>query len=445
MGDTQIHSEFATATPASARGGASGHCETPLHEWLGSGSWCIVESRCKKEGQIMKVAIVVFDGVQALDVAGPMDVFAEANNLLAPEQQYQVTLVGMHPGGVRCANGLELKVETDYLSYHDQPDLLLVAGGPKLPEMRPAPSFLQWLSAKAAGSRRFGSVCNGAFPLGHAGLLNGKNVTAHWHHVDRLAAQFPRARVRPDKIFVRDGSLFTCAGVTAGVDLCLALVTEDWGHDMALRIAKQLIVYIRRDGGQSQYSPYLAVGPKEETIVAKVLRYVTDHISEQLSIEQLADAVAVSRRTFSRMFAKDASMTPSAFVEQIRVDFLAQAAGGNRPAAEDGGVSMRVPQRQSHAGHLCAAARHDATRIPPALPEQRDGRAAGRGARPVDGRRGAGCAGCPSDAGSASVAAGRARVPAGTLAAGPVRPPRGGRARRAFRRQRSVPIDTRKR
>jgi transcriptional regulator GlxA family with amidase domain len=269
----------------------------------------------------MKVVIVVFDGVQALDVAGPMDVFAEANNLLAPEQQYQVTLVGMHPGGVRCANGLELKVETDYLRYEDQPDLLLVAGGPKLPELRPAPGFLQWLSAKAEGSRRYGSVCNGAFPLGHAGLLNGKDVTAHWHHVDRLAAQFPRARVRPDKIFVRDGSLFTCAGVTAGVDLCLALVTEDWGHEMALRIAKQLIVYIRRDGGQSQYSPYLAVGPKEETIVAKVLRYVTDHISEQLSIDQLADAVAVSRRTFSRIFAKDASMTPSAFVEQVRVDF----------------------------------------------------------------------------------------------------------------------------
>ena len=269
----------------------------------------------------MKVAIVVFDGVQALDVAGPMDVFAEANNFLPPEQHYRVTLVGMHSGAVRCANGLELKVETDYLQYGDQPDLLLVAGGPKLPELRPEPSFLAWLSTKAEGSRRYGSVCNGAFPLGHAGLLNGKEVTAHWHHVDRLVAQFPRARVRPDKIFVRDGSLFTCAGVTAGVDLCLALVTEDWGHDMALRIAKQLIVYIRRDGGQSQYSPYLAVGPKEETIVAKVLRHVTDHIGEPLSIEQLADAVGVSRRTFSRVFAKDASMTPSAFVEQVRVDF----------------------------------------------------------------------------------------------------------------------------
>lgn len=269
----------------------------------------------------MKVAIVVFDGVQALDVAGPMDVFAEANNFLPPQRHYQVTLVGMHAGSVRCANGLAIHVETDYLHYDDQPDLLLVAGGPRLPEVIPAPGFLQWLSAKAAGSRRFGSVCNGAFPLGHAGLLNGKEVTAHWHHFDRLAAQFPRARVRPDKIFVRDGRLFTSAGVTAGVDLCLALVTEDWGHEMALRIAKQLIVYIRRDGGQSQYSPYLAVGPKEETIVAKVLRYVTDRISEQVSIEQLADAVAVSRRTFSRVFAKDASMTPSAFVEKVRVDF----------------------------------------------------------------------------------------------------------------------------
>ena len=127
--------------------------------------------------------------------------------------------------------------------------------------------------------------------------------------------------MRPDKIYVRDGRLFTSAGVTAGIDLCLALVAEDWGHEMALRIAKRLIVYIRRDGGQSQYSPYLAVGPKEDTMVSKVLRYVTDHISETLSIEQIADAVGVSRRTFSRVFAKEATVTPSVFVEQVRVDY----------------------------------------------------------------------------------------------------------------------------
>jgi transcriptional regulator GlxA family with amidase domain len=274
-----------------------------------------------REGSPTRVAIVVFDGVQALDVAGPMDVFAEANHFLAPGQQYQVTLIGTHAGSVRCANGMELLVHTDYVHYEDEPELLLVTGGPKLPDIAWAPDLLKWLSEKAQGSRRFGSVCNGAFPLGQAGLLDGKEVTAHWHDVDRLASQFPRARVRPDKIFVRDGRLFTSAGVTAGIDLCLALVTEDWGHEMALRIAKQLIVYIRREGGQSQYSPYLAVGPQEDTLVAKVLSYVTDHIGEQLSIEQLADVVAVSRRTFSRTFAKEAHMTPSAFVEQVRVDF----------------------------------------------------------------------------------------------------------------------------
>lgn len=270
----------------------------------------------------MKLVIVVLEGVQALDVAAPMDVFTEANSFLPPDRHYQIELVGMRAGSVRCANGMALHVGTGYLDYDGQPDLLLVAGGPKLPAVNDyEPSFLQWLNAKAAGARRFGSVCNGAFPLGHAGLLNGKEVTAHWHDVDRLIAQFPRARVRPDKIFVRDGSLFTSAGVAAGVDLCLALITEDWGHELALRIAKRLIVYIRREGGQSQYSPFLAAGSKEETIVAKVLRHVTDHIDEQLSIEQLADAVGVSRRTFSRVFAKNANMTPSAFVEQVRVDF----------------------------------------------------------------------------------------------------------------------------
>jgi transcriptional regulator GlxA family with amidase domain len=269
----------------------------------------------------MKLAIVVLDGVQSLDVAGPMDVFVEANSFLGPDQQYQIDLVGMEAGDVRCANGLHIHVDSGYRDYAQQPDLLLVAGGPKLPQVQLDPDFLQWLNAKAAGCKRFGSVCNGVFVLGHAGLLNGKEVTGHWNDVDLLTARFPRAHVRPDKIFVRDGNLFTSAGVTAAIDLCLALVTEDWGHELALRIAKRLIVYIRRDGGQSQYSPYLAVGPKEETVVARVLHYVTDHISEPLSIEDIADAVGVSRRTFSRVFAKDAQMTPLAFVEQVRVDY----------------------------------------------------------------------------------------------------------------------------
>ena len=269
----------------------------------------------------MKLALVVFDGVQALDVAGPMDVFAEANALLPPNQRYEVTMVSVRPGGVTCSNGMEIAVQVDYRHYHDDCDLLLVAGGPRAPGMQPDPDFLAWLHGKACQSSRFGAVCNGVFLLAHAGLLDGRKVTAHWNETRRLQEHFPRACVRPEKIFVRDGNLFTSGGVTAGIDLCLALVAEDFGHALAMKIAKRLIVYIRRDGGQSQYSPYLAVGPEEDSILSRALRYVQDHIDETFSIEELADAVGVSRRTFSRVFAKQAKVPPSVFVEQVRVDF----------------------------------------------------------------------------------------------------------------------------
>lgn len=269
----------------------------------------------------MKVALVVFDGVQSLDVAGPMDVFAEANALLPHHKRYEVTLVGVRPHGVTCSNGMHVSVDVDYRNYRDECDLLLMAGGPKAPGLQPDPDFLAWLHDKALGARRFGAVCNGVFLFAHAGLLDGREVTAHWSDTKRLQDHFPRAKVRPDKIFVRDGNLFTSGGVTAGIDLCLALVAEDFGHAIAVKVAKRLIVYIRRDGGQSQYSPYLAVGPEEDSIVSRAMRYVNDHIAEAFSIEELADAVGVSRRTFSRTFAKHAKVSPSVFVEQVRVDF----------------------------------------------------------------------------------------------------------------------------
>jgi transcriptional regulator GlxA family with amidase domain len=151
-------------------------------------------------------------------------------------------------------------------------------------------------------------------------LIDGKEVTTHWADAGRLADEFPQACVQPDRIFIRDGHLFTSAGVTAGIDLCLSLVAEDWGHELAVRIAKRLVVYIQREGGQSQYSPYIGAGKDEDPIISKVHRYVTEHIADALSIEQLASAVSVSRRTFSRLFSKYAKVTPSAFVEQVRVD-----------------------------------------------------------------------------------------------------------------------------
>jgi len=269
----------------------------------------------------MKLTLLVLDGVQALDVAGPLDVFAEANLLLPKNDRYQITLVGERPGSVVSSSGMEFTVRHGYRDFEDDSDLLLVAGGPRFPEQQPAAGLLAWLRQRAQTALRFGAVCNGVFLLGHAGLLAGREVTTHWNHAGRLSLQFPDAVVRPDKIFVRDGNLFTSGGVSAGIDLCLALLAEDWGHELALKVAKRLIVYIRRDGGQSQYSPYLAAGAGEDSLVGRVLKYVTDHISDPLTVEDIADAVGVSRRTFTRAFAKHANITPGVFVDQVRIDF----------------------------------------------------------------------------------------------------------------------------
>jgi transcriptional regulator GlxA family with amidase domain len=268
----------------------------------------------------MKVAIVVFDGAQALDVAGPLDVFAEANTFLPAHQRYEVSVVGREAGTVTCSNGMQLAVSFGFADRDIQWDLLLVAGGPQLPDAQPSNAFLAWLQKQAQSASRFGSVCNGAFVLAHAGLLDGKEVTTHWSDAGRLSSEFPHANVQPDRIFVRDGRLFTSAGVTAGIDLCLALVAEDWGHELAVRVAKRLVVYIQREGGQSQYSPYIGTGKDEDPILGKVYRYVSEHLTGTLSIEELAAAASVSRRTLSRVFAKHAKVTPSVFVEQVRVD-----------------------------------------------------------------------------------------------------------------------------
>ncbi|TFW29291.1 GlxA family transcriptional regulator [Duganella callida] len=288
----------------------------------------------------MKLTLLILDGVQALDVAGPLDVFSEANQFLAEADRYEVTLVGEQAGSVASSSGMEFKVSHGYQDFSGHSDLLLVAGGPRYPDYRPVPALVGWLGRQAQAAGRYGAVCNGVFLLAHAGLLAGREVTTHWDHTARLAQQFPQLSVRPDKIFVRDGNVFTCGGVSAGIDLCLALVAEDWGHELAAKVAERLIVYLRRDGGQSQYSPYLAAAPEEETLVTRVWKYVTDNISVALSIEEIADAVGVSRRTFSRAFAKHMHVTPSVFVDQLRVDHA-------RKLLEDSDIPMKTVAFQS--------------------------------------------------------------------------------------------------
>lgn len=278
------------------------------------------------------VAIVLFPHVQSLDVAGPLDVFAEANGFVAAEDGYQITTIGAAPYPILASNGMPLGAEYTLETAPTQFDILLLPGGPRLPEGIEMPNITAWLKEATPLAGRYGSICTGAFILGHAGLLDGKQVATHWSHAQQLADLFPQARVEADRIYVRDGTLMTSAGVTAGIDMALALVSEDHGPAIALAVAKRLLVVAQRQGGQSQFSPYLTASVDDDSPVAKIQRYVMEHIAEPFSVERLAEVVAMSPRSFARVFARDAKVTPAEFVQRARIDAARRLLEGSEMA-----------------------------------------------------------------------------------------------------------------
>lgn len=275
------------------------------------------------------VAIAIFPGVQALDVAGPVDVFAEANGFIAEGSGYEIVLVSPEAGAVRASNGTRLFADYACQDASSRYNTALVAGGPTLPTDNLDPRLTDWLVDVASHSERYGSICTGAFALGHAGLLDDRDVTTHWQNAPLLAQRFPRARVELDRIYLRDGNLITSAGVTAGIDLALALVGDDHGAKVALAVAKRLVVFAQRRGGQSQFSPYLSAPADETSPVAKVQAYTMEHVRERLSVEKLAEVAGMSARNFARTFVQLAGVTPHEFVEQARVDAARNALESN--------------------------------------------------------------------------------------------------------------------
>jgi transcriptional regulator GlxA family with amidase domain len=199
-------------------------------------------------------------------------------------------------------------------------DLALVAGGPELPNTPIDAGLLEWLRTVAAKCKRFGSICTGAFALGEAGLLDGHAATTHWQNAALLARRFPLARVEQDRIYCRDGALVTSAGVTAGIDLSLALLAEDHGPALALTVAKRLLVLAQRQGGQSQFSPYLHASAETASPMAKVQSHVMAHLRDAFSVAQLAEVAGMSARHFARMFVQWADATPHEFIERARMD-----------------------------------------------------------------------------------------------------------------------------
>lgn len=278
------------------------------------------------------VAIVVHDGVQALDVAGPMDVFSEANTFLDDGDRYETALVAARREPLRASNGMRLVADLTLEEAAGGFDIVLVAGSPTPPEAAPEPSLLQWVKDLPWRSSLYGSICTGAFVLGYAGLLDDRRVTTHWQDAQALAARFPRAKVEPDLIYVRDGRLITAAGVTAGIDLGLALVGQRHGAETALKVAKRLVVVAQRQGGQSQFSPFLTAPADPGSPVARIQDHVMANIGDRHTLDSLAAVAGMSPRNLARHFVQATGITPHEFIERARVDAARRMLeGSDRP------------------------------------------------------------------------------------------------------------------
>ncbi|MFH8579542.1 DJ-1/PfpI family protein [Streptomyces zaomyceticus] len=266
------------------------------------------------------VLVVLFDDVQSLDVTGPIEVFAGAGRAAGDPAAYTIRTASLDGGPVRTQSGLRLLPDTTLAEAvaDGAPHTLVVPGGEGT--RQPAPALIDWLRTHAPDAGRLVSVCTGALLLAEAGLLDGHRVTTHWIACDHLARCYPRVEVDPDPIFVRDGRLSTSAGVTAGIDLALALVEEDLGRDAALTVARHLVVFLRRPGNQAQFSAQLAAQTARREPLRDLQQWITEHPEGDLSVEALAARARLSPRHFARAFQAETGTTPGRYVDRVRLE-----------------------------------------------------------------------------------------------------------------------------
>jgi transcriptional regulator GlxA family with amidase domain len=282
------------------------------------------------DGGSRTVVIVVFDDVTMLDVAGAGEVFAEANRFGA---DYRITVASVDGRDVVTSIGTRLGV-TAALGSIESADTVMVAGSDQLPRRPIDPELVEAIRSVAGRTRRLASICTGSFVLAQAGLLDGRRATTHWHDVRLFARAFPTVTVEPDAIFVRDGDVFTSAGISSGIDLALALVELDYGVELVRSVARWLVVYLQRAGGQSQFSAQVeSVVPPQSP-----LRAVTDAISAtpaaDHSVTRLAARASLSTRQLTRLFKSELATTPARYVEKVRIDAARAALDAGRSVAE---------------------------------------------------------------------------------------------------------------
>jgi transcriptional regulator GlxA family with amidase domain len=267
-----------------------------------------------------RVVILAFPGVQGLDVIGPSEVFAGADTL-AGGGAYTVEVVAKEPGPIATrGGGYSLLPRTTTASCRGPIDTLVVAGGMGVRKAEEDAPLIRWIRSAARRSRRVTSVCSGSFLLARAGLLEGRTVTTHWASTAELARRHPELTVDPKPIFVRDGNVWTSAGVTSGMDLSLALVEEDLGRDIAIEVARWLVLFLQRPGGQAQFSSHLTAQLAERQPLRELQSWVADNLDADLRVETLADRAAMSPRNFARFFRREIGMTPAAYVEELRIE-----------------------------------------------------------------------------------------------------------------------------
>jgi transcriptional regulator GlxA family with amidase domain len=268
--------------------------------------------------------MLAYPDCQVLDVMGPLEVFSRASRLLAETRRrpdaYTVEILGVTRGMFRTSSGLRIHADHRFDEAGSGIDTLLIAGGRGTERYRTHAPLLKWIRRQPGSVRRLASICTGAFLLAEAGLLEDRRATTHWASCAEFAARYPGVRLEPDTIYVKEGSLYTSAGVTAGMDLALALVEEDHGRDVALATARQLVMYLRRPGGQSQFSAQLAGQLAEHEPLRDLQTWILEHPRHDLSVGTLARRVAMSPRNFARVFTKEMKTTPAKFLERLRVE-----------------------------------------------------------------------------------------------------------------------------
>jgi len=272
-----------------------------------------------------RIALLAYPGAQILDVTGPIEVFARGARCLLEQglradPVYQVEVIAERSGPFRTSCGVEIIAARSIAALRSPPDTLLVAGGVGSRQALRSPALLGFLRRMAPRVRRLASVCTGAFLLAEAGLLGGRRATTHWAYCPELAKRYPQVRVEPDPIFVRDGRIYTSAGVTAGMDLALGLLEEDLGRTLALEVARQLVLFLKRPGGQSQFSAQLAAQSAEREPLRDLQAFISDHPEADLAVESLAQRVAMSPRHFARVFRREVGLTPAKFILRVRVE-----------------------------------------------------------------------------------------------------------------------------